>query len=283
MLDRPRPQTEAEFTATTGRDRHLPHAAPPTSQDTVLPVTASGLTFVRAGRRLVDNIDLTLDGDGITLVMGPNGAGKSLMLRLLAGLLIPDAGTVTWAGRPPDRERTPRIGFVFQKPVLLRRSVLANIVHALKVCGVPRAERKARAMEALERARLGALAALPARVLSGGEQQRLALARTLALNPRLLMLDEPTASLDPASVAHIEALVLEAARAGTRVLFVSHDLGQSRRLADDVVFMHAGHIIERSPADAFFTSPQSRLGAGFLAGDLLLEDDRELNRKRGTT
>ncbi|WP_245926768.1 ATP-binding cassette domain-containing protein [Breoghania corrubedonensis] len=249
----------------------------------MLPLSARGLVFARAGRRLIDDIDFTLEGAGITLIMGHNGAGKSLLLRLLAGLVEPDAGTVTWNGRAPDRARATRVGFVFQKPVLLRRSALGNVVHALKCAGVKRAERKLRAHEALQRARLAPLAGVPARLMSGGEQQRLALARALALRPRVLMLDEPTASLDPTSVAHIEALALEAVRAGTRILFVGHDLAQARRLADEVVFMHSGRIAERTPAATFFDNPQSPLAARFLAGDLLLDEDRKLKREEETT
>ncbi len=248
----------------------------------VLPIAARGLMLARNGRPLIDGIDLVLNGQGITMVMGPNGAGKSLLMKLLAGLLRPDAGEVRWNGCAPDRARAPRIGYVFQKPVLLRRSVFGNILHALKAVGVKRAERRERATEALVRARLEHLAAMPARLLSGGEQQRLALVRALAARPQLLLLDEPTANLDPASTAGIEALVLEAARAGTRVLFVSHDKGQVRRLADDVVFMHDGKIGERSAADDFFESPKSPLARHFLEGGLLVDETQKEILEGGT-
>lgn len=272
MLDRTRAQEVAP-----------PLAPQPAAADGVLPVEASDIAFARGGRTLVDGIDFRLEDQGITLVMGPNGAGKSLLLRLLAGLIAPDRGTVTWHGTAPDRARAPRIGFVFQKPVLLRRSALANIVHALKACGVPRSERKARALEALDLAHLRDLAGMPARLMSGGEQQRLALVRALAARPQVLLLDEPTASLDPSSAASIEALVLAAACAGTRIMFVSHDLGQARRLADEVVFMHRGTIVERSPARSFFENPRSTLAERFLAGHLLVDDDRNLNQRKGVT
>ncbi|WP_321504675.1 ATP-binding cassette domain-containing protein [Breoghania sp.] len=238
----------------------------------VLPIAAHGLSLRRNGRPLIDGIDLIVNGRGITMVMGPNGAGKSLLMKLLAGLQRPDAGMVNWDGRAPDRARAPRIGYVFQKPVMLRRSVLGNIMHALKAVGVARAERRSRATQALTRGRLEHLAAMPARLLSGGEQQRLALVRALAARPQLLLLDEPTANLDPASTAGIETLVLEAARAGTRVLFVSHDRGQVRRLADEVIFMHEGKIAERSSADAFFENPKSPLARHFLEGGLLVDE-----------
>ncbi|WP_321336218.1 ATP-binding cassette domain-containing protein [Breoghania sp.] len=257
----------------TRRPSHGPdHGSHITS---VLPIAARGLALKRNNRPLIDGIDLVVNGQGITMIMGPNGAGKSLLMKLLVGLQRPDRGTVHWNGQAPDRARAPRIGYVFQKPVLLRRSVLGNIMHALKAIGVRRAERRTLASQALARGHLEHLAAMPARLLSGGEQQRLALVRALAAHPQLLLLDEPTANLDPASTASIEALVLEAARAGTRVLFVSHDRGQVRRLADDVIFMHAGKIAERSSADAFFENPKSPLARHFLEGGLLVDETQK--------
>ena len=173
----------------------VPATAP---HSTILPMEARGLVFEAAGKPLVDGIDLTLEAGLRTLVIGPNGAGKSLLLRLLHGLLPPTAGTVLWRGRTADQAIRLRQAMVFQKPVLLRRSVAANIDYALRVHGLPAAERADRLQQALGLARLDGLAARPARVLSGGEQQRLALARALAVEPEVLFLDEPTASLDPA-------------------------------------------------------------------------------------
>lgn len=236
----------------------------------ILPVASRGLTFARGGRQLLAGIDLGISGAGITMIMGPNGAGKSLLLRVLAGLIEPDSGTVSWNGGAPDRARAHRLAFVFQHPVLLRRSVLANMLHALKATGVPRIDRSRRALAALEQGGLGHLAKSPARVLSGGEQQRLALVRALAARPQLLFLDEPTASLDPTSTAAIETLVLDAAAAGTRILFVSHDVGQARRLADDVLFLCDGRITETSPAETFFDQAASPQAKSFLEGRLLL-------------
>lgn len=249
------------------------HVAPPNS-GAILPLSGNDLTLSLGGRRLLDGIDITVkdnsNGTGITMVMGPNGAGKSLLLRTLAGLVTPDAGTVQWNGDTPSRKLAHRLGFVFQKPVLLRRSVIANLLHALKATGITRLERGARAQMALDQAGLSHLAKAPARVLSGGEQQRLALARALAAKPELLMLDEPTASLDPASTAAIEALVLDAAASGTRILFVSHDIGQARRLADDVLFLHDGRVTEQTSAQTFFDTPASNQARDFLKGRLLL-------------
>jgi len=249
----------------------MPFDAPTASRTDkrVLPIAAEGLVVERAGRRIIDNIDVAIDGGGISVVMGPNGAGKTMLLRLLTGLLSPDAGRVTWAGRRPDRTRTPALGLVFQKPVLLRRSALANVRYALR--GGSRAARTRRAEEALARAGLLHLARSPARMLSGGEQQRLALARALAPDPEVLLLDEPCANLDPAAAAAIEALIRDARARGTRIVLVTHDIAQARRLADDVTFLHEGRIVEQTPAASFFDHPKSSAGRAYLDGRLLID------------
>lgn len=239
----------------------------------VLPVVASGVTVERSGRRLLDGIDLTVElacGPTVTAVMGPNGAGKSLLLRVMARLVRPDAGHVTWAGSTPDRARAPALGFVFQRPVMLRRSALANMRFGLWAAGLPRGRRRDVAVAALERAGLSHLAGSPARTLSGGEQQRLAIARALAVGPQVLFLDEPTSNLDPAATQAIEHMVADARAAGTRILLVTHDIGQARRLADDVMFLHRGRIVERQPAEHFFDRPDSPAARDFLAGRIVL-------------
>jgi tungstate transport system ATP-binding protein len=201
------------------------------------------------------------------MVMGPNGAGKSLLLRLLHGLLTPSSGQVLWHGRPLDDDLRRRQAMVFQRPVLLRRSVAANIRFVLKLRGLAAPERTA---EILHEVGLGKQAGQPARLLSGGEQQRLSLARALALEPEVLLLDEPTASLDPASTAAIETIVQGAHRRGTKVIFVTHDIGQARRLADDVVFLNRGRLLEHTPAPQFFGNPVSQPARDYLAGRLIL-------------
>ncbi|HXF54491.1 MAG TPA: ATP-binding cassette domain-containing protein [Hyphomicrobiaceae bacterium] len=237
----------------------------------VLPIEGRGLVFERGGRRIIDGVDVSLGAAPRTLaIVGPNGAGKSVLLRLLVGLIAPDSGEVTWAGAAPSRACAHRLGFVFQKPVLLRRSVHANVLYALTVAGCEAAKRGALAEEALAAAGLGHLARNPARVLSGGEQQRLSIARALATRPELLVLDEPTANLDPASTAAIESVIRDVRAAGTGVVLVTHDLGQARRIADDVMFMHCGRIVEQGPAQSFFASPRTAEARSFLAGELVL-------------
>jgi tungstate transport system ATP-binding protein len=236
----------------------------------ILPVHARGLVFEAGGRRLIDGLNLTLQPCVRTVVMGPNGAGKSLTLRLLHGLLQPSAGAILWGGRPADAAVRRRQAMVFQRPVLLRRSAFANLTHALRSRDVPRRERHERARQALAAAGLAGLARTPARLLSGGEQQRLAMARALSLEPDVLFLDEPTANLDPASTLAIERLIQRAHDASTKIVLVTHDLGQARRLADEVVFLHRGRIEEQSPIDCFLDAPASAAARAFCDGRLVL-------------
>ncbi len=230
-------------------------------------VAFEGVSLALGGRLLLDRLGFEISPDGITALMGPNGAGKSLTLRVMAGLIEPDAGRVRFAGdRPSPRE----LAFVFQKPVLLRRSVRANLEHALATYRVPRRERPDRIDELLWLTDLGPLADAPARRLSGGEQQRLAMARALAAGPRFLLLDEPTASLDPRATAAIEALVRRAAAGGVKVVLVTHDRGQAARLARDVLFLHRGRLAEAVPTRWFFEAPASSAARSYLGGELLI-------------
>ena len=219
--------------------------------------------FRHRGQALLEAIDLRLDASARTMILGPNGAGKTLLLRIAHGLLQPTHGRSYWLGH------APRQAMVFQRPVMLRRSVLANIVYALKVAGAPRDERVPRALAALEQFDLAHLAGRAARVLSGGEQQRLALARCWALEPGVVFLDEPTASLDPASALAIETAIGQFHRIGVKIVMTTHDLGQARRLADDVVFLHGGRLQEHTPAGEFFARPATEPARRFTAGELV--------------
>ena len=234
---------------------------------TLLPLQLDEIVFAAGGRRIIDGISLILDATARTVIVGPNGAGKSVLLRLCHGLLQPTSGMVRWnASEPPHAPR--RQAMVFQRPVLLRRSALANVTHALRVAGVPWTRREERAREALRGVGLDALARRPARVLSGGEQQRLALARVWALRPEILFLDEPTASLDPSATQEIERVIAALHAAGTKIVMVTHNLGQARRLGDEILFLHQGRLLERAPADRFFKQPVSAEAAQFLEGEL---------------
>jgi tungstate transport system ATP-binding protein len=236
----------------------------------MLPLELRDLTYEANGRRVIDHLDLTVKELGITAIMGPNGAGKSVLLRLVHGLIAPTRGEILWAGKRMGRGLARRQAMVFQKPVLLRRSAAANIRHALSLRGIDRGEQAIRVGDALKFAGLEHLAATPARVLSGGEQQRLCLARALSLEPEVLLLDEPTASLDPTSTLFIERLLIGAQRAGIKIIIVTHDVGQARRLAEDVIFLHHGRILEHRSARSFFDRPQSEAASAFIGGGLVL-------------
>jgi len=233
----------------------------------ILPGEAHGLVLEVDGTRLIDGVDLRLATPGVTVIMGPNGAGKSLLLRLLHGMMPPTEGRITWGGAPLTDAVRARQAMVFQRPVLLRRSVAANIDFVLKLRGDAAADRRD---ALLDHVGLGDHAAQPARLLSGGEQQRLALARALAIEPEVLFLDEPTASLDPASMQRIEQIVGTASLSGTKVVFVTHERSQARRLADDVVFIHRGRVLEHTAADRFFDRPESDAARDYLSGRILL-------------
>jgi len=233
----------------------------------LLPLTLESVVFAAGGRRIVDGVSLTLEPGLRTIVIGPNGAGKSVLLRLCHGLLQPTSGRIVWnAAELPGEAR--RQAMVFQRPVLLRRSALANLTHALAVARVPRSQREPRAHEALRKVGLEPLAAHPARVLSGGEQQRVALARAWALRPEVLFLDEPTANLDPGATHEIERVIAAMHAAGTKIVMVTHNLGQAKRLGDEILFLHQGRVLERAPTVQFFKRPASTEAAQFLEGEL---------------
>lgn len=218
------------------------------------------------GRPLVDDLSFALAGGRRTILLGPNGAGKSLTLRLCHGLVRPTSGRLDWLSRGGD---SVRHAMVFQRPVLLRRSAFANLVHAGALAGLRFRERRRRAGEALERFGLTAFAGRAARTLSGGEQQRLAIARAWALRPEVLFLDEPTSALDPAATRAVEAMIEACHADGMTILMTTHDLGQARRLAEQILFLNHGRLVESAPAGPFFAAPQSVEAQAFLHGDLL--------------
>ncbi len=240
---------------------------PATTIASQLPLAVKGLCFNAGNTVLIKQLELEVVHHGVTVLMGPNGAGKSLVVRLLHGLIKPQSGGISWNGHKCGPATRQRQAMVFQKPVLLRRSVAANVDFVLGLKG--RAD-QAKRNELLMQANLLDKAARPARALSGGEQQRLALARALASDPEVLFLDEPTASLDPSSTLAIETAIAAASQRGVKVILVTHDAGQARRLANDVVFIHRGSVAEHSGADAFFSQPVSPAARDYLAGKLVI-------------
>jgi tungstate transport system ATP-binding protein len=235
---------------------------------TDLPVRFDDASYAAGGVTILDRISLAFEYGQPTVLIGPNGSGKTTLLRLAMGLIQPTAGRMTWGGRecvPPTHR-----AFVFQRPVMLRRSAAANIAYVLAAAGVPRGQQDTRTNELLALVGLDGLGARPARRLSGGEQQRLALARALAKEPQVLFLDEPTASLDPAAIKAIEDIIRAVTLRGIKVVMSTHHLGEAKRLAGEIVLMHRGRIVETSPAKTFFAAPKTDEARRFVAGELLL-------------
>ena len=238
--------------------------APPSE----LPITIEDVSVRSGGVTVLESVSLALAPGAPTVLIGPNGSGKSSLIRLAMGLLLPTTGRIAWGGRGATGGE--RRAIVFQRPVMLRRSVAGNIAFALRSGAVVRRDHVNRVAALLDLVGLAALGARPARRLSGGEQQRLALARALARDPEILFLDEPTANLDPAATKAVEDIVAQVAATGVKIVLATHDLGEARRLAGDVVFMVRGRVHERAPAQSFFAGPVTRKAQAFLNGDLVI-------------
>ena len=237
-------------------------------EDTILPLKLKNVSFKAGGKRLIKDLNCSFETGQRTVIIGPNGAGKSLLLRLCHGLLYPSSGTITWEG---PNGRFPKLyqAMVFQRPVMLRRSVAENINYALKLHKIKKKERSILINGALNLAGLNRLKHHPARVLSFGEQQKLALVRVWALNPQVLFLDEPTASLDPASTYAIEQIIQTIHKNGARIIMTTHDFGQAKRIGDEVIFLNRGRMLERASTKDFFKEPKNDLAQAFVRGELL--------------
>lgn len=233
----------------------------------LFPLVAKDALVRRNGKVLVGPVDLRLEGQGTTIVVGPNGAGKTTLLKMLHGIMRMNGGTLDWAC--PRDEAQRRQAFVFQSPVMMRRSVVDNIAYPLQLAGTPRKEARAQAAEWAARISLGDALERPATRLSGGERQKLALARALIRKPDVLFLDEPCASLDGRATREIEEILLLAAAGGTRLIMSTHNMGQAQRLADEVIFVLHGRIHEFSPAQQFFAGPKTPQAQAFLNGDIV--------------
>ena len=238
---------------------------PPVSD---LPLVLEGVSFVARDVTVVHDLTLSILPGAPTVLLGPNGSGKSTLIRLAMGLIAPTFGRVTWGGRAESDGR--RRAMMFQRPVMLRRSAAGNVAYALAAAGVDRDAREPGVAELLAEVGLAHVADRPARRLSGGEQQRLALARALARDPQVLFLDEPTASLDPAAIKSVEDIIHAIAQTGVKIVMATHDLGQARRLGGEIVLMLRGTVHECSPAERFFAAPATPEAAAFVRGDLVI-------------
>jgi len=233
----------------------------------MLPLELHELSYAVGDTQIIRGISARIEAGPRTVILGPNGAGKSVLMRLCHGLLKPTAGRIIWHGaRNGDVRRHQAM--VFQRPVMLRRSALGNVMYGLKLAGKSRSECELRAMDVLEVVGLAQHASRPARVLSGGEQQRLALARAWALGPDVLFLDEPTANLDPSAAQDIESIINAIHASGTKIIMTTHNLGQARRLGDEILFLSNGRLKEHAPIDRFFREPASTEAAAFIKGEL---------------
>lgn len=233
----------------------------------LFPLSVKDALVKRQGKRLVGPVSLDMKDLGMTVVMGPNGAGKTTFLKMVHGLERLSSGSVSWAC--PSAEARRLQAFVFQTPILLRRSVVENVAYPLQLKGIPRKEALREAAQRLDDIGLSSLANQAANRLSGGEKQKLAIARALITDPKLLILDEPCASLDGRSMREIEAILKDTRNKGTRILISTHNIGQAKRLADEVLFVAGGEICEYSSANTFFENPQSQQAQAYLRGDIV--------------
>ena len=252
----------------------------------ILPLNLKDVSYEIEGMRLIKDLSVEFSSSSLTVILGPNGAGKSLLLRLCHGLIEPSSGTVEWGGNENTSARRYQ-AMVFQRPIMLRRNVFANLDHSLKHRGIKKADRINKIEEILNHTGLTRLGNVPARRLSVGEQQRLAVARAWCLAPEVLFLDEPTAALDPAATHFLERIIDAIKKSGTKVIMSTHDLGQAQRLADEVLFLYRGRLLERADANHFFDQPKNDLAKSFMRGELLwwnrqeLKPPEEFNNSKG--
>jgi tungstate transport system ATP-binding protein len=232
--------------------------------DSILPLKVQSLSYSVGATDVVRDVSFDIQLGSRNIVLGANGAGKSVLLRLLHGLLPPSGGEIKWSRSDAKFKQA----MVFQRPVMLRRTARENIEFALHIAGRTN-DISSAATKALESVGLTHLADRPARLCSGGEQQRIALARAWALAPEVLFLDEPTASLDPTATKAIEEVISAISKTGTTIIMTTHDIGQAKRIADRVLFLHRGQLIEDVSAALFFDAPESREAAAFIRGELL--------------
>jgi tungstate transport system ATP-binding protein len=233
----------------------------------MFPMTASDLSVKVRQKHIIGPVKLTINAGGITILMGPNGAGKTTLLKALHGIIRLATGQVSYA--IPAKTAQEQQSFVFQSPIMLRRSVLENLAYPLMVNGQDKKTAMHSARSWATKIGLSAHMDRPAPFLSGGEKQKIAVARALIKSPKLLFLDEPTASLDGAATAEIETLLTEAQSTGTTIIMSTHNIGQAHRMANSVLFMKDGKINAHSAANAFFDKPPTDAAQKFITGDIV--------------
>ncbi len=234
------------------------------SDKSFLPLEIKNLNYSIGSKEILYNLNIKIISDRITVIMGPNGAGKSIFLKILNGIIRPTSGKILWNEKVDESLVLNGQALVFQKPVLLRRSVKANLDFFDKLTNLNNYDKN----QLLKIVDLLDQKNQPARLLSPGEQQRLSLIRALLLRPRLIMLDEPTANLDPASTKIIEDIIISLKEFGIKIIFVTHNILQAKRLADEVIFFDKGKLIEHSNSKEFFLNSKSMKVNNYLNGIL---------------
>lgn len=234
----------------------------------LFPIQLNEALVSKKSKVILGPVSAQIKAGGPTVVIGPNGAGKTTLLRLIHGLERAREGDVTFA--PSDQSKVyKKQCFVFQKPIMLRRSALDNVAYPLILDGVKKAQAREQAHQMIERIGLGGVASTQATYLSGGESQKLAIARALITNPDLLILDEPTASLDASATRDIEALIVDAAKSGIEIMMTTQHMGQARRLAKKIIFVHKGQLLEMTEAKSFWNGPKSDEALRFINGEIV--------------
>ena len=217
-------------------------------------------------RNLIDIPNLQFDSESISVIIGPNGAGKSLLLNLIQGLILPSAGTIKIKSSIKDNN-FKKVSIMMQKPSFLRRTTEQNIQFVLEL---NKNKRKVSYLDVLERFDLIAQKKILANKLSGGEKQRLALALAIITNSKILLLDEPTANADPLTTIKIEKIIKEESIAGKKILLVTHNIPQAKRLGQDIAFIHRGKVLEHCDKAVFVNHPKVKEINQFLEGEVVI-------------
>ena len=233
----------------------------------MFPLITENLVVKFEGKHILGPIDLKIDKGDIAVILGPNGSGKTSLLKALHGILKPKEGTIRWSCLKTESIRKQM--FVFQTPIMLRRSVFENLTYPLLLRKISKEQVNYRAARWLDRIDLRMSMQVPATRLSGGEKQKLALARALITEPEMLFLDEPCASLDGKTTYEIESLLQSCVANGTTIMMSTHDIGQAKRLAKNIYFLNKGILESIQPAKTFFIKPLSRNASKFIAGDIV--------------
>ena len=233
----------------------------------MFPLITENLVVKFEGKHILGPIDLKIDKGDIAVILGPNGSGKTSLLKALHGILKPKEGTVRWSCLKTESIRKQM--FVFQTPIMLRRSVFENLTYPLLLRKISKEQANYQAARWLDRIDLRTSMQVPATRLSGGEKQKLALARALITEPEMLFLDEPCASLDGKTTYEIESLLQSCVENGTTIMMSTHDIGQAKRLAKNIYFLNKGTLESIQPAKTFFIKPLSQNASKFIVGDIV--------------